>query len=266
MVAQAGLLTLLDTRYGEWREILLGFLFFSFYDTISIRMIERKWGSEMIEILLVDDQKILLEGLKKIFEPASDITVCATCALAELAEEACRRYRPDLVLMDICMESRTSGIRICRRLKERFPQLRVVMMTGMSELAFIGWAKDAGADSFIYKEASGDAFLACIRRTMVGEHIFPQIQGRDTFGASEANLTERELEILQLICRSMSREEIAERLDISKRTVGFHIGNMLAKTGYKSIVGLAVEAAEKGLTSMEAQKEREREGNDTLAP
>ncbi len=220
----------------------------------------------MTDILLVDDQKILLEGLKKLFEPATDITVCATCALAELAEEACLRYRPDLVLMDICMESRTSGIRVCRRLKERFPQLRVVMMTGMSELAFIGWARAAGADSFIYKEASGDAFLDCIRRTMAGEHIFPHIKGRDTFGASEANLTERELEILQLVCRSMSREEIAERLAISKRTVGFHIGNMLAKTGHRSIVGLAVEAAEKGLTSMEAQNEHERKGGDSPLP
>ena len=59
----------------------------------------------MIDILLVDDQRILLEGLKKVFEPVPDIAVCATCALAELAEEACLRYRPDLVLMDICMES-----------------------------------------------------------------------------------------------------------------------------------------------------------------
>lgn len=122
----------------------------------------------MIDILLVDDQRILLEGLKKVFEPVPDIAVCATCALAELAEEACLRYRPDLVLMDICMESRTSGIRICRRLKERFPEIRVVMMTGMSELAFVGWARDAGADSFIYKEAAGEAFLDCIRRTMAG--------------------------------------------------------------------------------------------------
>ena len=150
----------------------------------------------MIDILLVDDQRILLEGLKKVFEPVPDIAVCATCALAELAEEACLRYRPDLVLMDICMESRTSGIRICRRLKECFPEIRVVMMTGMSELAFVGWAKDAGADSFIYKEASGEAFLDCIRRTMAGEHVFPVIRGRDTFGAAEASLTERELEIL----------------------------------------------------------------------
>ncbi|WP_337543106.1 helix-turn-helix transcriptional regulator [Mitsuokella jalaludinii] len=71
--------------------------------------------------------------------------------------------------------------------------------------------------------------------------------------------TKRELEILQLICRSKSREEIAELLGISKRTVGFHITNMLEKTGHKSVVGLAVEAAEKGLTSAETQNECERD-------
>lgn len=94
---------------------------------------------------------------------------------------------------------------------------------------------------------------------MAGEHVFPVIRGRDTFGAAEANLTKRELEILQLICRSKSREEIAELLGISKRTVGFHITNMLEKTGHKSVVGLAVEAAEKGLTSAETQNECERD-------
>lgn len=85
----------------------------------------------MIKILLVDDQKILLEGLVKILTPLEDIEVIGTCTLSEVAEEACRRLAPDLVLMDICMEGRTSGIQICERLKSSFPELRVVLMTGM---------------------------------------------------------------------------------------------------------------------------------------
>ena len=105
----------------------------------------------MIKILLVDDQKILLEGLEQILAPLEDIEVIGACTLSELAEEACARLAPDLVLMDICMEGRTSGIQICERLKMRFPQLRIVLMTGMQEVAFLEWAKNAGADSFIYK-------------------------------------------------------------------------------------------------------------------
>lgn len=200
----------------------------------------------MIKILLVDDQKILLEGLVKILAPLDDIEVIGTCTLSELAAEACDRLGPDLVLMDICMEGRTSGIQICARLKKQFPRLRVVLMTGMQEVAFLEWAKDAGADSFIYKESSGEAFAACIRATMEGRHIYPDVCGCTTFGDTSALLTEREIAILQRICRNMNYDEIAAELGITKRTVNFHIGNMLAKTGYKSIVGLAVEATERG--------------------
>ena len=200
----------------------------------------------MIKILLVDDQKILLEGLVKILAPLDDIKVVGTCTLSELAEEACIRLAPDLVLMDICMESRTSGIQICARLKKQFPNLRVVLMTGMQEVAFLDWAKDAGADSFIYKESSSEAFAACIRATMQGRRIYPSAAVGCAFGGTDNPLTEREIAILQRICRNMNYDEIADELGITKRTVNFHIGNMLAKTGYKSIVGLAVEATERG--------------------
>lgn len=202
----------------------------------------------MIKILLVDDQKILLDGLVRILAPLDDMEVVGSCILSELAEEACARLAPDLVLMDICMEGRTSGIQICARLKERFPQLRVVLMTGMQEVAFLTRAKDAGADSFIYKEASGEEFAACIHATMEGAHIYPDVCTDSTFGGTETPLTKRELAILRCICSNMSYEEIADALGITKRTVNFHVGNMLAKTGYKSVVGLAVEATEKGYT------------------
>ena len=131
----------------------------------------------MIKVLLVDDQKILLEGLAKILAPLPDIEVIGTCTLSELAEEACLRLRPDLVLMEICMEGRTSGIQICERLKATFPSLRIILMTGMQEIAFLDWAKEAGANSFIYKESSGEAFASCIRATMEGAQIYPDICG-----------------------------------------------------------------------------------------
>ena len=156
----------------------------------------------MIKILLVDDQKILLEGLVKILASLEDITVIGTCTL--------------------------------------------VLMTGMQEVAFLEWAKNAGADSFIYKESSSEAFADCIRATMRGERIYPNLHGTYTFGGTDTPLTKREFAILQHICHNMTYEEIADALGITKRTVNFHISNMLAKTGYKSIVGLAVEATERG--------------------
>lgn len=119
-------------------------------------------------------------------------------------------------------------------------------MTGFPDVHFVEMAKEAGADGFIYKESSAKDFIDHLARTMQGERIFPNVKEKTTFGFYHAQLTERELEILKYICKNMSYQEIADVLHITKRTVSFHVSNMLAKTGHKSIVGLAVEAAEKG--------------------
>lgn len=212
---------------------------------------------QKIRLLLVDDQRILLEGLQKIFAGVEDIAVIGTCSLGSLVTEAVHRFKPNCVLMDICMEGRTSGIKACAQLKKIYPQLPVVLMTGMSEVAFLQQGREAGANSMIYKESSSADFIDCIRQTMAGKHLFPQQKQKSSeFGYTDVTLTKRELEILRLICSNFSYEEIAQKLGITKRTVSFHVSNMLLKTGHKSIVGLAVEAAEKGYTGMETQLEQ----------
>ena len=153
--------------------------------------------------------------------------------------------------MDICMEGKTSGIECTRKIKKHFPQIKVIIMTGFQDVHFVELAQEAGADSFIYKESAADQFVDCIHRTMEGEHLFPDVQERTTFGFYNATLTQREIQILHLVCQNLSYQEIADRLQLTRRTVSFHISNMLSKTGHKSLVGLAVEAAEKGYAGRE---------------
>ncbi len=200
----------------------------------------------MIRIMIVDDQKILLDGLAHLFENSQNIEVVKKLSFSEMAEVAAQVVQPDIILMDICMEGRTSGIETTRRIKEKLPRQKIVIMTGFPDVHFVEMAKEAGADGFIYKESSGQEFEDILLRTMAGEHIFPEVKEKTTFGLYHAQLTDRELDILRLVCRNMTYQEIADVLHITKRTVSFHISNMLAKTGHKSIVGLAVEAADKG--------------------
>jgi DNA-binding NarL/FixJ family response regulator len=148
--------------------------------------------------------------------------------------------------MDICMEGRTSGIEVTRRIKKALPRQKIIIMTGFADVHFVEMAREAGADSFIYKESSAADFVDTMERTLKGEHLFPDVKERTTFGLHHARLTQRELDILRLVCRNKSYQEIAETLHISRSTVSFHVSNMLAKTGHKNLVGLAVEAAEKG--------------------
>ncbi len=200
----------------------------------------------MIRLIIVDDQKILLEGLKKIFEGQRHIEVVSTLSFSELVEPACNRFRPDAVLLDICMEGKNSAIALTRRLKKKYPGQKVIIMTGFQDVSFIEMARDAGADSFIYKESAARDFIDCLERTLAGEHLFPDVREKVTFGGCHISLTDRELDILRLVCQNLSYQEIADELQISKRTVSFHISNMLSKTGHKSLIGLAVEAADKG--------------------
>ena len=206
----------------------------------------------MIKIVIVDDQKILLDGFVKLFAPVEDFQVVGSATLSDLVDVYCYQKAPDLVLMDICMENKITGIEVTHRLKEKYKSLKIVLMTGFPEWTFVEKARAAGADSFIYKDSSAEEFISCIRDTMAGKHVYPQGSGKhNTFGFSDARLTSREMEILNLACRNLSRKEIANALNISESTVNFHINNMLTKTGHKSIIGLAVEAANKGYVGTE---------------
>ncbi|MDY2904873.1 MAG: response regulator transcription factor [Caecibacter massiliensis] len=203
----------------------------------------------MIRVLVIDDQKILLEGLAAILSQCDDVEIVGTIPFSEMVESACSLTKPDVIFMDICMEGKNSGIELTKRLKEKNPGQKIIIMTGFQDISFLEMSRDAGADSFIYKESSAATFIECMKRTVAGEQIYPDVQGNVTFGVCGVTLTERELDILRLICRNLSYQEIADELGISKRTVSFHISNMLSKTGHKSIVGLAVEAADKGYAS-----------------
>lgn len=200
----------------------------------------------MIRLMIVDDQKILLEGLVKIFEGQSHIEVVSALPFSELVEPVCDQLHPDAILLDICMEGKNSGIILAKRLKERKNPPKIIIMTGFQDISFLEMARSAGADSFIYKESTARELMDCLEKTMAGEHIFPDVRGQVTFGIQGVTLTDRELDILRLVCRNLSYKEIADELHISIRTVSFHVSNMLRKTGHKSLIGLAVEAADKG--------------------
>ena len=170
----------------------------------------------MIRVMIVDDQRILLEGLLHLFEKTGKIEVVKILQLSEVAEVAAQVLQPDIILMDICMEGRTSGIEVTRRIKKALPRQKIIIMTGFADVHFVEMAREAGADSFIYKESSAADFVDTMERTLKGEHLFPDVKERTTFGLHHARLTKRELDILRLVCRNKSFQEIADTLHISR--------------------------------------------------
>ncbi|MFT3875887.1 MAG: response regulator transcription factor [Propioniciclava sp.] len=205
-------------------------------------------------IIVVEDQTILRESLVAAIDGEPDLEVIASLADAADAVELAERLRPDLMLMDVYTDHGSSGIVAARRIKASQPGVYVVIMTGMPEITFVRQARDAGADSFIYKNVGTGELLGVLRSTRDGYSTYPRDTIPTRFGA--AGLTDDEIEILRLACEAKSRKEIAAELYLSEGTVKRRISEMLAKTGYDHILNLAVDAVSDGYIAPRIERER----------
>lgn len=197
-----------------------------------------------MRIVIVEDQTILRESLAHAIDSQADMNVVGRLADAALAPDAAIRLKADLVLMDVCTENDSSGIAATRKIKQERPEIKVIVMTGMPEVTFIDQSKEAEADGFVYKNIGTDDLMGIIRSTMDGYSTFPRHAPGMFSGASA--LTDIEMEILRLVCKTKTRKEIASALYLSEGTLKRHISEILAKTGYDNILRLAIHAVASG--------------------
>ena len=192
----------------------------------------------MTSILIVEDHETMREAITAAFTATGRYQILGGTPTAGAAELFCEKLRPDLVLMDICTEGGASGLTAARQIKEHFPQIKVIIMTAFDDLSYIPRAKEAGADGFVYKSRSFQVFIDTTDQVMAGKAVFPEPK-TIPLANGEAPLTDREMEVLRLMCKNKSNREIADELFISESTVRFHKASMLAKTGFTRSLDLA---------------------------
>lgn len=199
----------------------------------------------MIQMILVEDQQILLDALAESLGRQDNIKVVARILDSAKILAACRTYQPDLVLMDICSKDGSTGIQEAKKIKDQYPNIKVILMTAMPDMNFLEESREAGSDSFIYKNSTIEDFVQCINNTMQDYKVYPDEKDKDP--DLELDLSEREEEILRYICQGLNRKEIAGKMFLSENTIRNHITRILSKTGYDSIAQLAIFAVSKGL-------------------
>lgn len=197
----------------------------------------------MVKILIVEDQTLLHKSLEHFINAQEDMKVIGGTDDAALAPELCRKLKPDLVLMDVVTKNRNSGIKYTALIQDEFSDIKVIIMTALPEITFVEEAKKAGAHSFINKEMSDEHLLDVIRSTMRGYSTYSVPQDRLPF---KAQLSEKEIDILRLVCKGKSRKEISDELNISEATTKHYITSILDKTGFDSISKLAIYAVDEG--------------------
>lgn len=206
----------------------------------------------VIRVVVVEDQTMLRDSLVAAINRELDMEVVASLADAADVLDLDAGREIDVALLDVCTENNSSGIIAARKLREARPQVKTVIMTGMSDVTFVRQAREAGVDSFIYKNVRTDDLLSVIRSTVEGYSTFPSSRKGD---ASEVELLdELELKILYLTCQTKSRREIAAALYMSEGTVKRRISEMLAKTGYDNLLKLAVRAVSSGSIAVNVER------------
>ena len=213
--------------------------------------------TDPIRVLVVDDHAVVREGLRGFLDLQDGIEVVGEAADGNEALEKAARLRPDVVLMDLVMP-RLDGVSAMRRLHERLPRARVIVLTSFVDDDKLLPAVRAGAAGYLLKNAEPQELARAVRAAHAGEALFdPVVAARLVealagAGAEEPidRLTPRERQVLQLIGRGLPNKQIARELDLSERTVKTHVGHVLAKLGVADRTQAAVVAVRAGLVDL----------------
>jgi DNA-binding NarL/FixJ family response regulator len=213
----------------------------------------------VVRVLVADDQELVRAGLEMIVDAADGLEVVGHAADGQGAIDACRRTRPDVVLMDIRMPG-IDGIEATARILAAPAPPRVLVLTTFDLDEYVFAAFRAGASGFLLKDAPRERIVAAIRAAADGESVVaPSVTRRliEHFADTRprtlarpralAELTPRELEVLELIATGLSNAELAERLVVSEKTVKTHVGRILMKLGLRDRVQAVILAYEAGI-------------------
>ena len=201
----------------------------------------------MYNIVIVEDHKLLRDMIKDSLENEEVFNVVATLSDAKDVFEVCKEYKPDLVLMDICTENNSNGIAYSKILKETFPEIKIIIMTGIMDINFVNEAKEFNIDSFIYKSVTKETLITAIKNTLDGYSIYPNEKTLPCETAILQDLTSTELLVLTKYCKLLDRKDVANSLGISTSTLKTHISSIYAKTGYDNLTKLDVYCISNGL-------------------
>jgi len=201
----------------------------------------------MIRILCVDDHRIVREGIASLIDRQPDMRVVASAASGEEAIDLFIEHQPDITLMDLQLGV-MDGITAIKIIRRRSPGARIVVLTMRRGDEDIHRALEAGASAYLMKDTISDDLIRVLREVQAGEHPMPaDVEARLAERATRATLTDREVQVVELVAQGMRNKEIGVSLGISETTVQVHVKNILAKLQVQDRSGAITAAIRRGI-------------------
>jgi DNA-binding NarL/FixJ family response regulator len=221
-------------------------------------------GRERIKVLLVDDHAILREGVHALLSREPDIEVVGEAGDGQEAVDQVPLLRPAVVIMDIVMP-RMNGLEATRIIRERHPDVRVLILSMYDDQEYVVQIIQAGASGYVLKRVvtedlvraihavhAGESFLyPPIASTLIGDYLRVTRGGQGEAASSGEALTAREREVLKLIANGHSNQEIADQLGVSRKTVDSHRANAMRKLDLHDVTQVVKYAIRTGLITLE---------------
>jgi DNA-binding NarL/FixJ family response regulator len=216
--------------------------------------------TDKIRILLVDDQRLMREGLRILLELETDLEIVGEAADGQSALDAYAQLEPDVVLMDVRMPG-MDGVEATWRLRERWPDARIMILTTFDDDEYVFEGLRAGALGYLLKDVSGHDLAGAVRTIAAGGALIEPSLARRVVtefarmapptrpaedGLAEP-LSDREREILRLVAHGLSNREIADRLSLAHGTVKNYVTTILQKLGVRDRTQAALRARELGI-------------------
>jgi DNA-binding NarL/FixJ family response regulator len=215
-----------------------------------------------IRIMLAEDHVLVREGTKEMLDREADMEVVTEAGDGEEAVRLAKELDPDIVVMDIALP-KLNGIEATRQIKETSPRTAVLVLSAYDDDEYVFALLGAGAAGYLLKDVSTDELVEAIRAVQAGESMLHPAIARKVVNRFSrrvdaereapplAELTEREIEVLQLAGKGITNREIADRLSISHRTVQAHLSHIFNKLGVGSRTEAVVYALRKDLLSFD---------------
>ena len=185
--------------------------------------------STPVSVILADNHALVLEGLRSLFSAEEDIRVIATASDGERLLDAVQRFRPDVVITDLQMEY-LDGLGCLAQIRQLCPQTRVLILTAYTDGQTMQSVLRSGADGLLLKTDPPEQAIQAVRQVMAGQLVFPAAARRWLHQAPTptptVTLSERELEVLELLAAGHTNAQIGKKLHVSVNTVKFHLQNI----------------------------------------